>query len=67
MDELDLISMRQAARTLGVGLTTFYAEVRPFVPVVRIGKRVLMQRKDLAAWAREHTVIGGVQGARANG
>lgn len=63
MDDLDLVSMSEAAEVLQIGLVTFYSKVRPFVPVVRIGKRVLMRRSDLAKWVREHTEIGGVQGA----
>ena len=43
---------------LGVSLSTFKDTVRAELPVVRIGRRVMFERKDLEAWAREHNVGG---------
>ncbi len=45
-----LFSARDAAAFLGISLTTFRDHVAADVPLVRIGRRVLYDRRDLQHW-----------------
>lgn len=56
-----LFSQKEAARILGVSLRTLQNLVATKrIPVRRIGRRALIHRKDLEAFARrDHPSIGG--------
>jgi excisionase family DNA binding protein len=53
-----LLSAREAAAMLGIGLSTFKEVVRPDLPTVKVGRRVLFSPKDLEQWQDNHTVGG---------
>jgi hypothetical protein len=49
------IRLRDAPRYLGMDKNRFNSEVRPHVPVIRIGRQgIAFDRIDLDAWADEH-------------
>lgn len=54
-----LLSVRDAAAMLGVGLTAFRDRVAAELPHVRIGRRVLYDRRDLLRWIDARKVGGG--------
>jgi len=51
-----LLTVREAARTLGIGTTLAYEMVgRGELPHVRLGHAVRVPRQALEAWIEEHT------------
>jgi predicted DNA-binding transcriptional regulator AlpA len=50
LTERALLSARDAAAFLGVSLTSFRDHVGNELPTVRIGRRVLYDRRDLQHW-----------------
>jgi predicted DNA-binding transcriptional regulator AlpA len=49
------IRLRDAPRYLGMDKNRFNREVRPHVPVIRIGEQgIAFDRVDLDAWADQH-------------
>jgi excisionase family DNA binding protein len=53
-----LLSAREAARSLGVSLSTFKDSVRAGLPAVEIGRRRLFDPRDLETWRNIHKVGG---------
>jgi excisionase family DNA binding protein len=51
------LSVEEAARELGVARSTFYASVLPELRVVRIGRRVLVPRRELERWLERSAAI----------
>jgi len=45
------LSVPEAAEYLGVSVRTFYEHVRPGLPAIRIGARVVFDSDDLDKWA----------------
>ena len=45
-----LMSRREAAAALGVGLTTFDEHVASSLPAVKVGRRVMFRTRDVEAW-----------------
>ena len=45
------LSVPEAAEYLGVSVRTFYEHVRPGLPAIRIGARVVFDPEDLDKWA----------------
>ncbi len=54
----EFVSAREAAALLGVSRSTFKDYVRGELPAVRIGRRVVFDRRDVEQWARERKVDG---------
>ncbi|HAF11529.1 MAG TPA: hypothetical protein DCK98_15810 [Chloroflexi bacterium] len=55
-DERLLLTVPEAARTLGIGTTLAYEMVgRGELPHVRLGHAVRVPRQALEAWIEEHT------------
>ena len=55
-DELAL-SVEQAAKTIGLARSTFYQSVLPHLRVVRVGRRVLIPRRELERWLEREAAI----------
>ena len=54
-----LIPVRQAAATLGLGRDSCYRLIREGrLPAVRVGRRLLVPRSSLKAWAEEQARSG---------
>lgn len=47
-------SRAEAARSLGMGLTTFEQRVQPDLRVVRVGRKVLVPARELERWITEN-------------
>lgn len=63
-DPIDLLSRREAARLLGVSVSTlagWKCNGRVSIPCVKIGRLVKYRRADLEAFISERVVNGGVQ------
>lgn len=44
----------EAAKSLGMGLTTFETYVQPELAVVRVGRKVLIPAAELRRWVADH-------------
>ena len=51
------MSVEEAASALGVARSTFYVSVLPDLRVVRIGRRVLIPRRELEWWIEREAAI----------
>jgi excisionase family DNA binding protein len=51
------LSVEEAARELGVARSTFYLSVLPELRVVRIGRRVVVPRRELERWLERSAAI----------
>lgn len=51
------LSVEEAARELGVARSTFYVSVLPELRVVRIGRRVVVPRRELERWLERSAAI----------
>ena len=51
------LSVEEAAATIGVARSTFYAIVLPELRVVRIGRRVVVPRRELERWLERSAAI----------
>ena len=51
------LSVEEAAQELGVARSTFYLSVLPELRVVRIGRRVLVPRRELERWLERSAAI----------
>lgn len=51
------MSVEEAASALGVARSTFYASVLPDLRVVRVGRRVLIPRRELEWWIEREAAI----------
>ena len=51
------LSIEEAAEELGVARSTFYLSVLPELRVVRIGRRVLVPRRELERWLERSAAI----------
>lgn len=51
-EESPLLTRAEAARWCRVSVAAFDAHIRPHLPVKRVGRRVLVHRADLEAWAQ---------------
>lgn len=57
------VSVKQAAKLIGVGKNTMYAAVAAGdVPHVKVGRRILIPVSRLEQWLEEHTQEGQVLG-----
>ena len=55
-DQLAL-SVEEAAQALGLARLTFYVSVLPDLRVVRVGRRVLIPRRELERWLDRQAAI----------
>jgi excisionase family DNA binding protein len=55
-DQLAL-SVEEAAQALGLARSTFYVSVLPDLRVVRVGRRVLIPRRELERWLEREAAI----------
>jgi len=51
-----MMTRAEAAKWCRVSLAAFDAHIRPNLPVKRVGRRVLVHRSDLEAWAHAEEV-----------
>jgi excisionase family DNA binding protein len=51
------LSVEEAADEIGVARSTFYASVLPHLRVVRLGRRVLVPRRELERWLEREAAI----------
>ena len=54
MTERYALTRAEAARSLGIGLTSFESYVQPHVRVIRVGRKVLIPAAELERWVAEH-------------
>jgi excisionase family DNA binding protein len=51
------LSVEEAAAAIGVARSTFYVNVLPELSVVRIGRRVVVPRRELERWLERSAAI----------
>jgi excisionase family DNA binding protein len=51
------LSPGEAAAEIGVARSTFYESVLPHLRVVRIGRRVIVPRRELERWLERESAI----------
>ena len=62
------MSVREAARLLGIGRDSAYSLVRQgVIPVIRVGRRLLVPRAALVRWVERQAEQRGPAGAVAGG
>lgn len=49
------LTRRDAARAIGVSLTTFEEQVQPHIGLISVGRKRLVPVAELERWVREHT------------
>jgi len=54
----EFLNAREAAQLLGVSNSTFKDYVRAELPAIKIGRRIVFERKDVERWARERKADG---------
>jgi excisionase family DNA binding protein len=54
----EFLDAREAAQLLGVSSSTFKDYVRAELPAIKIGRRIVFERKDVERWARERKTDG---------
>ena len=59
----DYLTIEEAAKASRMSRSSFYDHMRATLPVVVIGRRRVVRRRDLERWLEQHIEIGGVQGA----
>lgn len=52
------LTRAEAARSLGVSLTTFERNIQPDLRVVKLGQRVLVPVAELHRWTESHAARG---------
>ena len=48
------VPLEEAAASLGLSLKTFNKQIRPHVPLIRLGRKVVVRVDDLERWARDN-------------
>jgi excisionase family DNA binding protein len=54
MTERYALTRTEAARSIGMGLTTFENYVQPDLRVIRVGRKVLIPAEELRRWVRDN-------------
>ena len=62
-----LISVAQAAKTLGISPRSLWTQTRSgIIPSIRLGRRVMYSPCSLQDWVARNTIIGGIKNGEHN-
>ena len=53
----EALTLKEAAKSIGVSLNTFRRHVLPTIKAVRLGSAIVIQPSELASWLERHGTL----------